>query len=117
MSTWLSLRKKRARRSLSTAEGCSLPTHWPNTRSATIRSAALASDRPNRVAQLSARRIALIALEQWQGQMGRADAIISQLLAEAPVSVSDRGFALELFYGVIRNVSLLDFWIGCLRPS
>lgn len=69
------------------------------------------------MAQVSARRIALIALEQWQGQMGRADAIISQLLAGAPVSVSDRGFALELFYGVIRNFSLLDFWIGCLRPS
>jgi 16S rRNA (cytosine967-C5)-methyltransferase len=69
------------------------------------------------VAQVSARRIALIALEQWQGQMGRADAIISQLLADAPVSPSERGFALELFYGVIRNLSLLDFWIGCLRPS
>jgi 16S rRNA (cytosine967-C5)-methyltransferase len=69
------------------------------------------------VAQVSARRIALIALEQWQGQIGRADSIISQLLADAPVSQSDRGFALELFYGVVRNLSLLDFWIGCLRPS
>ena len=69
------------------------------------------------MAHVSARRIALIALEQWQGQMGRADAIISQLLAEALVSPSDRGFALEMFYGVIRNLSLLDFWIGCLRPS
>ena len=49
--------------------------------------------------------------------MGRADAIISQLLADAPVSASDRGFSLELFYGVLRNISLLDFWIGCLRPS
>jgi 16S rRNA (cytosine967-C5)-methyltransferase len=69
------------------------------------------------VAQVSARRIALIALEQWQGQMGRADTIISKLLADAPASPSDRGFALELFYGVIRNFSLLDFWIGCLRPA
>jgi 16S rRNA (cytosine967-C5)-methyltransferase len=69
------------------------------------------------VAEVSARRIALIALEQWQGQIGRADAIISELLSKAPISASDRGFALELFYGVLRNVSLLDFWIGCLRPS
>src|SRR5262249_25538277 len=46
-----------------------------------------------------------------------ADLIISQLLSEAPISASDRGFALELFYGVLRNLSLLDFWIGCLRPS
>jgi len=49
--------------------------------------------------------------------MGRADAIISQLLADVPISPSDRGFALEIFYGVIRNLSLLDFWIGCLRPT
>jgi 16S rRNA (cytosine967-C5)-methyltransferase len=69
------------------------------------------------VAQVSARRIALIALEQWQGQIGRADSIISQLLADAPMSVSDRGFAFELFYGTVRNLALLDFWIGCLRPS
>jgi 16S rRNA (cytosine967-C5)-methyltransferase len=69
------------------------------------------------VAHVSARRIALIALEQWQGQMGRADLLISELLASAPISVSDRGFALELFYGVIRNLALLDFWISCLRPT
>ena len=49
--------------------------------------------------------------------MSRADAIISRLLADAPISASDRAFALELFYGVIRNLSLLDFWIGCLRPA
>ena len=30
---------------------------------------------------------------------------------------SDRAFALELFYGVLRNLTLLDFWIGCLRAS
>jgi 16S rRNA (cytosine967-C5)-methyltransferase len=69
------------------------------------------------VAQVSARRIALIALEQWQSQVGRADVVISQLLAEAPISASDRAFAFELFYGVLRNLALLDFWIGCLRPS
>jgi 16S rRNA (cytosine967-C5)-methyltransferase len=56
-------------------------------------------------------------MEQWQGQIGRADVVISQLLAEASLSTSDRGFALELFYGVVRNLSLLDFWITCLRPS
>lgn len=69
------------------------------------------------MAQVSARRIALIALEQWHGQIGRADVIINQLLSDAPISASDRGFALELFYGVLRNLSLLDFCIGCLRPA
>ena len=65
--------------------------------------------------KVSARRIAFIALEQWQAHLGRADLIITQLLANARMSGSDRGFALELFYGVVRNLSLLDFWIGCLR--
>src|SRR2546430_16989002 len=76
-----------------------------------------ASDGHNLGGEVWARGMVLFALEKGQGQMGRADAIISQLLADAPLSVSDRGFALELFYGVIRNFSLLDFWIGCLRPS
>ena len=69
------------------------------------------------MAQVSARRIALIALEQWQGQIGRADVVIGKLLGDAPMSAADRGFAFELFYGVLRNLSLLDFWIGCVRPS
>jgi len=69
------------------------------------------------IERVSARRIALIALEQWQGQIGRADSIISELLSNAPISGADRGFAFELFYGVLRNLLLLDFWIGCLRPT
>jgi 16S rRNA (cytosine967-C5)-methyltransferase len=67
--------------------------------------------------QVSPRRLALIALEQWQAEIGRSDAIISQLLLGAALGVADRGFAFELFYGVLRNLSLLDFWIGCLRPA
>ncbi|MFL6514988.1 MAG: transcription antitermination factor NusB [Chthoniobacterales bacterium] len=67
--------------------------------------------------QVSARRLALIALEQWQAEIGRSDAIISQLLANAPISGADRAFTFELFYGVLRNLTLLDFWIGCLRPA
>jgi 16S rRNA (cytosine967-C5)-methyltransferase len=30
---------------------------------------------------------------------------------------ADRAFAVELFYGVLRNVTLLDFWIGALRRA
>src|SRR4029077_12099803 len=30
---------------------------------------------------------------------------------------ADRAFALELFYGVLRNLMLLDFWIGLLRST
>src|SRR5207247_3125557 len=41
----------------------------------------------------------------------------SGLLANADLIPSDRAFALELFYGVLRNLTLLDFWIGRLRGS
>ena len=68
------------------------------------------------MAQLSARQIALAALRLWRKGKRFADAIISALLAEA-LPRSDRAFALELFYGLLRNLTLLDFWIACLRAS
>ena len=69
------------------------------------------------MAQLPARQIALQALRLWRKQKSFADSIISRLLAKAELMPSDRAFALELFYGVLRNFTLLDFWIGCLRAS
>ena len=69
------------------------------------------------MARLSARRIALNALRRWRKQTRFADSIISELLAKAEVTESDRAFAFELFYGVLRNLTLLDFWIACLRVS
>src|SRR5438876_12311740 len=69
------------------------------------------------MAQFSARRIALAALRRWRGEKRFADSIISEFLAQARLTDSDRGFALELFYGVLRNLTLLDFWIGCLRAT
>jgi 16S rRNA (cytosine967-C5)-methyltransferase len=67
------------------------------------------------VAQSSARQAALHALGAWQTYRERADSIISTILATGKLSKSDRAFALELFYGALRNLTLLDFWIGCLR--
>jgi 16S rRNA (cytosine967-C5)-methyltransferase len=69
------------------------------------------------MAQLSARRIALTALRLWRKERRFADSIISELLAKTELTPSDCAFALELFYGVLRNLTLLDFWIGCLRAS
>jgi 16S rRNA (cytosine967-C5)-methyltransferase len=69
------------------------------------------------MAQLSARRIALAALGTWRKEKRFADSIIAGFLANAELAHSDRAFAFELFYGVLRNLTLLDFWIGCLRPS
>jgi len=69
------------------------------------------------MAELSARQIALTALRLWQKEKHFADFIISGLLTKTELNASDRAFALELFYGVLRNLTLLDFWIGCLRGS
>jgi 16S rRNA (cytosine967-C5)-methyltransferase len=69
------------------------------------------------MAQRSARETALAALRLWRKEKRFAESIISGLLANADLTPSDRAFALELFYGVLRNLTLLDFWIGCLRAS
>lgn len=69
------------------------------------------------MAQLSARQTALAALQRWRRQKRFADSVASNLLTECNFSSHDRGFFLELFYGVLRNLTLLDFWIGCLRSS
>jgi 16S rRNA (cytosine967-C5)-methyltransferase len=69
------------------------------------------------MARLSARRIALNALRMWRKEKRFADLIVSESLAKAELTESDRAFAFELFYGVLRNLTLLDFWVGYLRAS
>lgn len=69
------------------------------------------------MARLSARRIALEALRAWRKEKRFADLILSQFLTKADLGDSDRAFVLELVYGVLRNLTLLDFWISCLRSS
>jgi 16S rRNA (cytosine967-C5)-methyltransferase len=69
------------------------------------------------MARLSARRIALNALRAWRKENRFADLIVSESLARSQLAESDRAFAFELFYGVLRNLTLLDFWIACLRAS
>jgi 16S rRNA (cytosine967-C5)-methyltransferase len=69
------------------------------------------------MARLSARRIALKALRAWRREKRFADSIVSEFLTKAELTGSDRAFAFDLFYGVLRNLTLLDFWISCLRSS
>lgn len=77
-----------------------------------------ASRTRRRVAHVpSARSVALAALTEWRQTRRFADAVIQQELAHTALSSADRGFAVELFYGVLRNLTLLDFWIGRLRPG
>jgi 16S rRNA (cytosine967-C5)-methyltransferase len=67
------------------------------------------------VAQTSARGVALAALRSWRRKKEFADRVISNALSEVALQPVDRAFTLELFYGVLRNLDLLDFWIGSLR--
>ena len=69
------------------------------------------------MAQPSARRVALAALQTWRTKKDFADRIISRLLSESPLQTTNRAFAVELFYGVLRNLTSLDFWIATLRPG
>jgi 16S rRNA (cytosine967-C5)-methyltransferase len=68
------------------------------------------------MAPRSARELALVALRQWR-RGGFADAILARLLRSSDLIAPDRTFATELFYGILRNRSLLDFWIGSLRSE
>jgi len=69
------------------------------------------------VRQTSARRIALAALKTWRKGKQFADATISNALSKSGLPSADRAFAFELFYGVLRNLTLLDFWIRQLRAQ
>ncbi len=66
---------------------------------------------------MSARSLASAALQEWQTSERFADSIIQDLLERNALSSPDRAFARELFYGVLRNLSLLDFWIDILRDG
>jgi 16S rRNA (cytosine967-C5)-methyltransferase len=67
------------------------------------------------MARLSARRIALNALRTWRKEKRFANSIVSEFPAK--LTESDRAFAFELVYGVLRSLTLLDFWIASVRPS
>ena len=69
------------------------------------------------MARRSARQTALEGLRLWRKEKRFADSVISGLLSKADLAPFDRAFAMELLYGVLRNLTLLDFWIDRLRAS
>jgi 16S rRNA (cytosine967-C5)-methyltransferase len=69
------------------------------------------------VRKVNSRAVALAALEEWRGGRKFADAILKDRLRDVELGAADRAFATELFYGVLRNLTLLDFWIGELRSG
>jgi 16S rRNA (cytosine967-C5)-methyltransferase len=69
------------------------------------------------MAHQSARELALSALREWRTRENFADSILRRLLRSNDLVGPDRAFATELFYGVLRNLTLVDFWIGSLRSE
>jgi 16S rRNA (cytosine967-C5)-methyltransferase len=65
----------------------------------------------------SSRSLALAALRRWRLKAEFADQVVAQAFGRSSLSAVDRAFALELFYGALRNLTLLDFWIDQLRPE
>lgn len=65
----------------------------------------------------SARELALAALHEWRSGEKFADTILARLLASSDLGGSDRAFATELFYGILRNLTLIDYWIDELRSG
>ena len=69
------------------------------------------------MAHQSARELALAALREWRSRQNFADSILARLLRSSDLAGPDRAFTTELFYGILRNLSLLDYWIGSLRSE
>jgi 16S rRNA (cytosine967-C5)-methyltransferase len=69
------------------------------------------------VRRISSRSVALASLSEWRDGRKFADAILKDGLRKSALGTADRAFATELFYGVLRNLTLVDFWIGQLRSA
>ncbi len=61
------------------------------------------------------RKCALNSLLEWENGSKFADTILDQQAAKRALSSPDRALAMELFYGVLRNLLLLDQLIDQLR--
>jgi 16S rRNA (cytosine967-C5)-methyltransferase len=65
----------------------------------------------------NARRCCLHALLEWEKGRAFSDEILHTALDRTPLSPLDRGFFMETFFGVLRQLSALDFLISRLRED
>ncbi len=63
------------------------------------------------------RRLCLEALSAFQRGLGAADDILEQVGRSLVRGSLDRAFLMDVFCGVLRNLSLLDAWTGYLRDG
>lgn len=66
---------------------------------------------------MSARSVCLKLLVAWEKKRPFADELLHDALDGSALEPRDRGFVTECFYGVLRNLSSLDFLIGKLRDG
>lgn len=65
----------------------------------------------------TSRQACLHALLEWEKGRSFSDEILHTQLAREPLPPMDRAFLMEVFFGVLRNLSRLDFLIGTLRDG
>ena len=57
------------------------------------------------------------ALLEWEKGKSFSDEILHTSLENAPLPPLDRAFFMETFFGILRNLSRMDFLIGRLREG
>jgi len=57
------------------------------------------------------------ALLEWEKERSFSDEILHTSLENAPMPPLDRAFFMETFFGILRNLSRMDFLIGRLREG
>src|ERR1700761_5651668 len=63
------------------------------------------------------RQSCIRALLEWEKGRSFSDEILHTSLENAPLPPLDRAFFMETFFGILRNLSRLDFLIGQLRQG
>jgi 16S rRNA (cytosine967-C5)-methyltransferase len=66
---------------------------------------------------MSARSVCLKLLVSWEKKRPFADELLHDALDGSSLEPRDRAFVTETFYGILRNLSSLDFLIGRLRDG
>ncbi|MES2572449.1 MAG: 16S rRNA (cytosine(967)-C(5))-methyltransferase RsmB [Verrucomicrobiota bacterium] len=65
----------------------------------------------------TARHACIHALLEWEKGRAFSDEILHKILDSSRFSAPDRAFLMETFFGILRNLSELDFLIARLRPG
>lgn len=65
----------------------------------------------------SSRQLCVRALLEWEKGTAFSDEILHSVFDRHSISLQDRALLMELFFGVLRRLRSIDFWISKLRPA